>query len=389
MRKFAFVPAGCGSLQRGYPVFRSVIQDVVENWKHVRVNNPNVQKRVKNPRISTETLGHNANTEETSNPTAFGKEIVLQLSSHTPISSLASHSQTSASISRPSPVLVAPLNTSLPELILNADNTLVTGQTQAVSLTLFHRRSESAENKDFSQSKGFCDSYSMDKFSDPELLDLEPRWSISPSIPDFSDGGDGGCGWAEDEHWSPVISIPPIDTGRANSISSPVSPNLRAHPEAIDSPQFPSPSLSSLHGASVEQAEEVFCEEESGALTDDSVADPQAEAGLSSVILPFGLTRRANRAVPLQTQSLMELTAKLLCARQNARATDWSKLWSIHLQDALEGVTSYYASFDDQVQAGLRLVLLTLGDENSSPWNKMCAYGCSKGGIHRWLSNTM
>ena len=214
-------------------------------------------------------------------------------------------------------------------------------------------------------------------------------------IPDFSGGGDGGFGWGEDEYWAPVVSTPPfstIETGPANNTSSPVSRNFRAHPETLEdedhSPQFPSPSLSSLHGSSVEPAQGVSRGEETGARTDDLVADAEAEAGLSSAILPFGLIRKANRAVPLQMQSLMELTAKLLCARQNARATDWSKLWAIYPQDSLEDVTFYYASFDDQVQAGLRLALLNIGGENSSPWNKMCAYGCSKRGIHRWISNT-
>ena len=216
-------------------------------------------------------------------------------------------------------------------------------------------------------------------------MDFQPTQPISADVADFSYGGDSGFG--NDEPW-PVASIPPffpIESCPANN-SSPSSENYRV--EAIeDEDQAPqSPPLTSFHQSSAETIEAVAQGDETGAITDDSATDLWLEV---LVRLPFDLAPTRNREVPLQIQSLMELTAKLLCARQNARATDWSKLWAIHRENTLGDVISYHTSFDGQIQAGLRLVLLILQGETSSPSYKMCVYGCSKDGVHRWISNTM
>ena len=472
MRKLAFVPTGGSALRRGYPIFWSIIKDVVENWKQARVRDLNVPKKAKSPEIPPETLEHSADTERTSKETTFldvrleplkspgrrpeditmerslmphtdtdvcpsrvpsltsqlenltqaeeivsntfREEIVAQLSSNTTISSFASPVRTSTPIFRPSLESPVPPNTTeikagepLLEWILNAENTLVSSQTMPpgeVSLNSFHRRSDSGENHNLSRSNNSCDNGSMvNEIPDPEPVDSHLRWSISAGISDFSYGGDGGFGWDEDEAWPPVAStsdcmpaFSPIETGRANNTVFPSSPNFRDLLEAIededDAPQSPYPSLSSFYESSVESTEGASQGEETGAITDDSVDDSESEVGGILPIgmrLPFDLSPTRNRAVALQIQSLLELTAKLLCARQNARATDWSKLWAIHPEDTLDDIISYYASFDGQVQAGLRLVLLNIRGENSSPSYKMCAYGCSKGGIHRWICNTM
>jgi len=389
MRKFAFVPT-TGALKRGYPVFWSIIKDVVQNWKRVRLCNLNVQNAAESPGSPTETLGHSTDAEETSKGTTFGKESVQR----SPVVRITSHIQTSSPI-RSSPILPAspelpePFSTTLPKL--NTENAPATGQTklrQAVSIKLnpFHSPSGSGENTSLSGSHSFCDSGSGDDMSHTEPVDSQPTQPILAGVADFSYGGDGGFG--DDEPWL-VPSIPPFfptESGPANNTSSPSSQTYRV--EAIeDEDQAPqSPPLSSFHQSSAETTEGVAQGDETGAITDDSLTDLWLE---TLVRLPFDLSRTTNREVPLQIQSLMELTAKLLCARQNARATDWSKLWAIHREDTPGDVISYNASFDGQVQAGLRLVLLLLQGENSSPSYKLCAYGCSKGGVHRWISNTM
>ena len=90
--------------------------------------------------------------------------------------------------------------------------------------------------------------------------------------------------------------------------------------------------------------------------------------------LPFGLLPVSNRNLPLQMQTLKELTAKLLCAWHGARATDWSKKRAIHF---IEGTQIFEASFDGQVQKGLHLVPLKI-DESSPVSYKTCAFGCTK-----------
>jgi len=98
---------------------------------------------------------------------------------------------------------------------------------------------------------------------------------------------------------------------------------------------------------------------------------------------------------PLKIQTLKDLTARLLLARQRGRSTDYSGLWSIQVADDVrsDGVVggSFNATFDGQIVAGLRLIQLMqedLKDEDPGTMNKLCAFGCMKNGKRRHLSNT-
>jgi hypothetical protein len=89
------------------------------------------------------------------------------------------------------------------------------------------------------------------------------------------------------------------------------------------------------------------------------------------------------------------LTARLLLARQRGRTTDYSGLWSIQVADDIHsnGIIrkSFNTTFDGQIIAGLRLIQLTsedLKDEERGTIKKICAFGCTKNGIRRHISNT-
>ena len=106
--------------------------------------------------------------------------------------------------------------------------------------------------------------------------------------------------------------------------------------------------------------------------------------------LPFNIPRSIMK-VPIAVQSLKVLTARLLLARQRARNTDYTKLWTL---EPLTGVTDmkpgceYFAvSFDKQLISGMRLVLL-LGEGPPIRRNyKLCAFGCAVNDDHQFLSN--
>jgi hypothetical protein len=104
----------------------------------------------------------------------------------------------------------------------------------------------------------------------------------------------------------------------------------------------------------------------------------------SNLALPFGLTRETD-ASPLIEQSLKELTGRLLLARQNARLSDFHKLWTI--EPSPHDPTAFSARFDGRLISGLTLYQFD-SEQNVNPSYKVCAYGCvSKNGKHQHLSN--
>lgn len=101
--------------------------------------------------------------------------------------------------------------------------------------------------------------------------------------------------------------------------------------------------------------------------------------------LPFHLSRATSDSA-LAIQSLKDLTARLLLGRQNARMSDFNKLWTIELNRALADEISYHAKFDDQMIPGLQLTPLE-AETNVNISYKICAFGCTNNGKHQHLCN--
>lgn len=218
------------------------------------------------------------------------------------------------------------------------------------------------------------------------------RVSPMPEINDY------GAGWVEDEqsHVPPspdwLLPFSPFQTRREGEEFPGLADAARNSINDIAASRNVSHSSSSNTATLELDGPASDAEETSPATNHSEPAVRLGDEGFLSVSanLPFGLSRVINRNVPLRAQSLKDLTAKLLCARQRGRVTDWTRMWEIHLQPHLmEETPFYYASFDGQIQDGLRLVPLDIGDESSPISYKTCAYGCTKNGIYRWICNTM
>ena len=122
----------------------------------------------------------------------------------------------------------------------------------------------------------------------------------------------------------------------------------------------------------------------------DTQEDPSDDDSVLTSLqhrLPFNSLRN----VPLHGQSLKDLTAWFLLARQRARTTDFQKLWKLHPlttgADEIPGQSSFTASFNSQTIPGLRLILLGWLPTNKMG-RKLCAFGCAKLGDHQWISNS-
>jgi hypothetical protein len=89
-------------------------------------------------------------------------------------------------------------------------------------------------------------------------------------------------------------------------------------------------------------------------------------------------------------QSTKCLIQKFILARQRSRSTDFSELFTIERlpqpRDAKEGYVYYSVFFAGILMPGLRLVCVP--HMPTKPNYKLCAFGCTKDGIHSWLSNT-
>jgi hypothetical protein len=99
--------------------------------------------------------------------------------------------------------------------------------------------------------------------------------------------------------------------------------------------------------------------------------------------LPFNLTR-ATGTLPLTTQTLKELTGRLLLARQIGRLSDFHSLWQ--LEPRPSNANSFFIKFDGQLVEGLELFEFE-PEANVNKDYKICGFGCTKGGIHQHLSN--
>lgn len=99
--------------------------------------------------------------------------------------------------------------------------------------------------------------------------------------------------------------------------------------------------------------------------------------------LPFHLPR-ATSDLPLETQSLKDLTGRLLLARQIARISDFCELWEIEPYDTIPN--SFCAKFDGQLIHGLQLFSFE-AEENVNNSYRECAFGCIKNGEHQHLYN--
>jgi hypothetical protein len=101
--------------------------------------------------------------------------------------------------------------------------------------------------------------------------------------------------------------------------------------------------------------------------------------------LPFQL-KRATTNTPLTTQTLKELTGRCLLACQSARLSDYHRLWEIVAVPEIE--YSFLVKFDGQLVQGIELVQLD-PEVNVKPSYKICAFGCTREGVHQHLSNVM
>ena len=106
--------------------------------------------------------------------------------------------------------------------------------------------------------------------------------------------------------------------------------------------------------------------------------------------LPFNILPSTRKDIPLSSLSLKDLTARLLCARQQGRLTDFNRYWKLQPMNEdqeIAGQQSYNVAFDDQIISGIRLVLHEPLPQNKSG-KKLCAFGCQKGDNYQWISNS-
>ena len=119
------------------------------------------------------------------------------------------------------------------------------------------------------------------------------------------------------------------------------------------------------------------------------------EAPVRAHILPtlpkllFSIRRMINKNRPLSIQSLKDLAARCLHARQKGRETYHQSLWTFERMNEPAPLNKEYfaAFFDGQLVEGIRLVLVYGEAMKGKSYQKVCIYGCLRDNSHRWLSN--